>query len=78
MVELLKKTGRTTNRKSICSVSSSRKVRIQLVPEGEWGWVVCAAAFVVQFLIMGVHNSFGILYAKLLEEFNKSKAETGT
>ena len=51
--------------------------KIRLIPEGGWGWVICAAAFVTQFIVMGVHNSFGILYTTLLEEYKKSKAETG-
>lgn len=50
---------------------------IKLIPEGGWGWVICAAAFLSQFVILGIHNSFGILFAFLLEEFGKSKAATG-
>ena len=51
--------------------------KIAIIPEGGWGWIICAAAFVAQLIVMGIHNSFGILYTTLLEEFKKSKAETG-
>ena len=57
--------------------SPCHEVKIELVPDGGWGWAVCAAAFFVQFIVFGVHNCFGILYTKLLEEFKKSKSETG-
>lgn len=50
---------------------------IKIIPEGGWGWVICVAAFVAQLIVMGIHNSFGILYTTLLEEYKKSKAETG-
>ena len=50
---------------------------IKIVPEGGWGWAICGAAFVAQLIVMGIHNSFGILYTTLLEEYQKSKAETG-
>ncbi|EDO35653.1 predicted protein, partial [Nematostella vectensis] len=46
-------------------------------PEGGWGWVVCATAFLAQFIVLGIHNSFGILFPFLLDEFGKSKASTG-
>ena len=39
--------------------------------------MICGAAFVAQLIVMGVHNSFGILYTKLLQEYKKSKAQTG-
>lgn len=52
--------------------------KIRLIPEGGWGWMICAAAFGTQLIVMGIHNSFGILYTTLLEEYKKTKAETGT
>ena len=39
--------------------------------------MICGAAFVAQLIVMGIHNSFGILYTTLLQEYRKSKAETG-
>ena len=51
--------------------------KIRLIPEGGWGWVICVSAFFTQLIVMGINNSFGILFTTLLEEFKKSKAETG-
>lgn len=51
--------------------------KMKIIPEGGWGWMICGAAFVAQLIVMGVHNSFGILYTKLLQEYKKSKAQTG-
>lgn len=51
--------------------------KIKIIPEGGWGWMICGAAFVAQLIVMGIHNSFGILYTKLLQEYKKSKAQTG-
>ena len=31
-----------------------------------------------QFVVMGIHNVFGLLYLDLLTEFGESKATTGT
>ena len=61
----------------LLGLASFAASKIRLIPEGGWGWVICAAAFVTQLIVMGIHNSFGILYTTLLEEYKKSKAETG-
>ena len=45
--------------------------------DGRWGWVVCVAAALVQFVVLGIHNSFGILYIVLVREYHWSKALTG-
>lgn len=42
-----------------------------LPPDGDWGWVVCAAAFLIQFIVLGIMNNFGILYVKLFEDFGR-------
>lgn len=42
-----------------------------------WAWVVCLAAAVVQFVVFGIHNSFGILYIVFEREYHWSKALTG-
>lgn len=46
------------------------------VPEGGWGWLVCLAGFIAQFVILGLQNNTGILYKALLEEFKASKGDT--
>jgi hypothetical protein len=35
-----------------------------------WAWVVCAAAFVVNFCVGGLLNSFGVLYAGLVDYYS--------
>lgn len=44
---------------------------------GARAWVVCAAATLVQFVVLGIHNSFGVLYLTLDREFHWKKALTG-
>ena len=50
---------------------------LKTVPDGGWGWSVAAAAFVVQFIILGLQNNLGLFHASHLEHFKKSKLETG-
>ena len=45
--------------------------------DGHWGWIVCLAAAVVQFVVLGIHNSFGILYIVFVREYGWGKALTG-
>ena len=45
--------------------------------DGGWAWVVCGTTFLVDFLVGGMISSSGVIYAALLAEFNKSRAETG-
>lgn len=47
------------------------------IPDGGWGWFVCAGTFIVNFIVFGIHNSFGVVYANLLDELKMGKAETG-
>ncbi|XP_044180146.1 monocarboxylate transporter 10-like [Acropora millepora] len=44
--------------------------------DGGWAWVVCGTTFLVDFLVGGMISSSGVIYAALLAEFNKSRAET--
>ena len=46
-------------------------------PEGGWGWVVCCGTFTVNFIVFGIHNSFGVVYEYLVDEHNFGEAETG-
>ncbi|KAK7499314.1 hypothetical protein BaRGS_00009574 [Batillaria attramentaria] len=46
------------------------------VPDGGWGWVVCAGSFMVNFIIDGTMFSFGILLLDLLDDFGEGKAIT--
>lgn len=42
-----------------------------------WAWVVCGTAALMEFFVGGMITSSGVIYAALIEEFNKSRAETG-
>ena len=46
-------------------------------PDGGWGWLVCVGTFLVNFIVFGIHNSFGVIYANLLDELRLGEAETG-
>lgn len=58
----------------------AKTLRVQFSERREdscWSWVVCLSSFIVQFLILGTHNSFGSFFVALLQEFQRSEAETG-
>ena len=42
-----------------------------------WAWVVCVTTFVMEFFVGGLITSSGVIYAALVDEFKKSRAETG-
>ena len=42
-----------------------------------WAWVVCATTFLMEFFVGGLITSSGVIYAALVDEFKKSRAETG-
>ena len=42
-----------------------------------WAWVVCGTTFLMDFLIGGMVTSSGVIYTALVDEFKKSRAETG-
>lgn len=45
-------------------------------PNGGWGWVITIASFFVNLILIGMHNSFGVLLLPLAESFNESLAST--
>ena len=45
--------------------------------DGGWAWFVCGTTFLMDFLVGGMITSSGVIYAALLDEFKKSRAETG-
>lgn len=45
-------------------------------PDGGWGWVVVAAAFVTNMIADGVTFTFGIIYVDLLRYFGEGKSKT--
>lgn len=46
-------------------------------PDGGFGWVICIAASFVQFVILGIHNSFGVFYTYLMRDLSTEPSETG-
>ena len=45
-------------------------------PDGGYGWIICIAAAICQFIIMGIHNNFGILYTYLMRDLKADPADT--
>ena len=53
------------------------EIQTRSVPDGGWGWFVCLAGFIAQFVVLGIQNNTGIIYMALLLEFGQSKGDTG-
>ena len=45
--------------------------------DGGWSWVVCAAGFLVHFVVSGQISSGGVVYTALMDEFRRPRGETG-
>ena len=45
--------------------------------DGGYGWIVCFGAFIVNFVLFGIHNSFGVVYVNLLDELKLGAMQTG-
>ena len=56
---------------------AKRRFRMQGTLDGGLSWLVVFGSFMSQFVVMGIHFVFGILYIDLLNEFGQSKATTG-
>ena len=52
--------------------------KTEICKDSGWSWIVCISAALVQFVVLGIHNSFGILYIVFLKEYGWGKALTGT
>ncbi|XP_068754811.1 monocarboxylate transporter 10-like isoform X1 [Montipora capricornis] len=44
--------------------------------DGGYGWIVCCGTFIVNFVVFGIHNSFGVLYVSLLDDLNLGEMQT--
>ena len=53
------------------------KIGVKGAADGGWSWLIVLAAFTVQFVVIGVHNLFGLLYIELLKESNADEAVVG-
>ena len=47
------------------------------MPEDSRRWLVCAFAFIAQFILAGLMNCGGVLYTALVDEFKASRGATG-
>ena len=54
-----------------------QEVNAKATLDGGWSWLVVLGSFMVQFVVMGVHNVFGLLYTEFLNEFNEGRATIG-
>ena len=45
-------------------------------PNGGWGWVITFASFFINVVLVGMHNSYGVLLVSLLDAFQQSLAAT--
>lgn len=51
--------------------------RTRIVQDGCWACVSLIAAALVQFIVMGIHNSFGNMYQQILKEFEWKESTSG-
>ena len=58
-------------------MAAKRRFRMQGTLDGGLSWLVVFGSFMSQFVVMGIHFVFGLLYIDLLKEFGQSKATTG-
>lgn len=58
-------------------MTQRRSFRIHGTLDGGLSWFVVLGTFMTQFVVIGIHNVFGLLYIDLLTEFGESKATTG-
>ena len=49
---------------------------VALPPDGGWGWLVVAAAFVANLVVDGVAYTFGIIMPELVDHFEAGKGKT--
>ncbi|XP_046558269.1 monocarboxylate transporter 14-like [Haliotis rubra] len=41
-----------------------------------WAWVCVVGSFYIHFIVIGLMQSFGVIYVELLDQFNSSRGET--
>lgn len=61
-------------------MKSPKSLQVQITEksiDSFWSWIVCISSFSLQFLVGGLHCSFGIFFVALLDKFGRSEAETG-
>lgn len=58
-------------------MTQRRSFRIHGTLDGGLSWFVVLGTFMTQFVVIGIHNVFGLLYIDLLTEFGESNAKIG-
>ena len=63
---------------------SQKDLQLRMAVEGKditerkwYPWFICAMSFIVQFVGMSFHGSFGPLYVKMLRHFQERDTKTG-
>ncbi|GAB6027523.1 hypothetical protein CHUAL_001771 [Chamberlinius hualienensis] len=46
-------------------------IRQHYYPEGGWGWLICACAFMIHVLTTGLQMAYGVLYINVLKHFGE-------
>lgn len=73
------KNARQLDEESFTSASTSMTIvtkRKPKIPDGDFGWVIVLASFIISVIIDGIAFSFGIIYTELLNYFEESKTKT--
>ena len=55
-------------------MDSAASIRAHFYPEGGWGWIVCACAFLAHVTTSGAQLSAGALHIVLSNKFQESNA----
>lgn len=73
------KDARSLDEESFTSASTSMTIvtkKKPKIPDGDWGWVIVFASFIISVIIDGIAFSFGLIYTELLNYFEESKTKT--
>ena len=69
---------------STCQAAETQKQQLtistQEIPvqkDGKRSWCVCAAAYCIQVVILGVLHAFGVFFVAFIDEFKTTKSTTG-
>ncbi|XP_031561944.1 monocarboxylate transporter 10-like [Actinia tenebrosa] len=59
-------------KRSICF----RRIRLAVGVDSHWSWLVCFASFLIQFIVVGIQNSFGSFFIEFLNDFREGESST--
>lgn len=49
----------------------------RIAPDGGWGWVVCFSSMLINGIVFGIVNSFGIIYVRMVKEHEHNVPNIG-